>query len=69
MAVSEGLDAAPQAVLGIPEPSYLPFVAALGIGGLLTGLMVRAALVGVIGVALGGIAVMWWLWRTDEDLR
>jgi cytochrome c oxidase subunit I+III len=69
MTVSEGVDAQPQAVLGIPSPTYLPFFAALGVGLLFTGLLVKAALVGVVGVIIGGVAVVHWLWRTDEDLR
>ncbi len=69
MAVGEGLDAAPQSTLGIPEPTYLPFVAALGITALFVGLLVKALVVGVVGVAVGVAAVVWWLWRTDEDLR
>jgi cytochrome c oxidase subunit I+III len=69
MHVSEGLDARPQATLGIPEPTYLPFLAALGVAIFFVGLLVSATLVGVIGVALGGVAVVQWLWRTGEELR
>ncbi len=69
MPVTEGLDAAPQDTLGIPEPTYLPFAVAVGILGLFVGLLVKAAVIGVVGVALGIVGVLWWLWRTDEDLR
>jgi cytochrome c oxidase subunit 1/cytochrome c oxidase subunit I+III len=69
MTVSEGLDALPQNTLGIPSPTYLPFLAALGIAVLFVGLLVDAQVVGVIGIFIGVCAVMTWLWRTDEDLR
>jgi hypothetical protein len=32
------------------------------------GLMIKAVLVGVIGVALAVIGLTWWLWRTEVDL-
>jgi cytochrome c oxidase subunit 1/cytochrome c oxidase subunit I+III len=69
MTVSEGLDALPQNTLGIPSPTYLPFLAAVGIAILFVGLLVDAQVVGVIGIFIGVCAVMTWLWRTDEDLR
>jgi cytochrome c oxidase subunit 1/cytochrome c oxidase subunit I+III len=69
MTVSEGLDARPQNTLGVPSPTYLPFLAALGIAILFVGLLVDAQVVGVIGIAVGVCAVITWLWRTDEDLR
>jgi len=33
------------------------------------GFLVTSAVIGVVGVALGLVAVVWWLWRTEEDLR
>jgi cytochrome c oxidase subunit I+III len=69
MPVSEGLDARPQDVLGIPSPTYLPFIAAVGIALLFVGLLVEAAVVGVVGVLIGAAAVVHWLWRTSEELR
>ncbi len=69
MAVTEGLDAAPQDVLGIPEPTYLPFVAAVGIAVFFVGLLVEAAVIGAVGVLIGALAVVRWLWRTSEELR
>jgi cytochrome c oxidase subunit 1/cytochrome c oxidase subunit I+III len=69
MPVSEGLDARPQDVLGIPSPTYLPFLAAVGVGLLFVGLLVQAAVVGVVGVLIGAAAIVHWLWRTSESLR
>jgi cytochrome c oxidase subunit I len=69
MHVSEGLDARPQGTLGIPSPTYLPFVAAVGVALFFVGLLIEATVVGVAGIAIGTVAVMRWLWRTEEDLR
>jgi heme/copper-type cytochrome/quinol oxidase subunit 1 len=69
MPVTEGLDARPQDVLGIPEPTYLPFITAVGIALLFVGLLVEAAVIGVVGVLIGAAAVVHWLWRTSENLR
>ena len=68
MPVSEGLDAQPQHVLGIPSPTYLPFVTAVGVGVLFVGLLVQAVVVGAVGVLLGATAIVRWLWRTSEEL-
>jgi heme/copper-type cytochrome/quinol oxidase subunit 1 len=68
MPVSEGLDARPQDVLGIPSPTYLPFVAAVGVAVMFVGLLVEAVAIGVIGVLIGASAVVRWLWRTSEEL-
>jgi cytochrome c oxidase subunit 1/cytochrome c oxidase subunit I+III len=69
MPVTEGLDARPQGVLGIPEPTYLPFLAAVGVALFFVGLLVEAAVIGVIGVVIGAAAVVHWLWRTSENLH
>jgi len=69
MPVTEGLDAHPQDVLGIPSPTYLPFIAAVGIALLFVGLLVEAAIIGAVGVLIGAAAVVVWLWRTSENLR
>jgi cytochrome c oxidase subunit I+III len=69
MPVTEGLDARPQAVLGIPSPTYLPFVAAIGVAVLFVGLLVQAFVIGAVGVLLGASAIVRWLWRTSEELR
>src|SRR5262249_15176404 len=52
MVVTEGLDARPQDVLGVPSPTYLPFVAAVGVALFFVGLLVEAAVIGVVGVLI-----------------
>jgi len=69
MTVTEGLDALPQESQGIPEPTLLPFWAAVAVTLLFVALLVTAVLVAVVGVAIGMVAIVLWLWRTDEDLR
>ena len=63
-----GLDARPMATLDLPHPTYLPFILALAIGVFFVGLMIKAVLVGVIGVAALVVALTWWAWRTEVDL-
>jgi len=63
-----GLDARPMATLDLPHPTYLPFILALAIGVFFVGLMIKAVLVGVIGIAAGIVGLTWWLWRTEVDL-
>ena len=69
MPVTEGLDAWPQDTLGIPSPTYVPLAVAAGVTLFFVGLLVNAAVIGVIGVAIGLAAVMLWTWRTSEELR
>ncbi len=69
MPVTEGLDAHAQATLGIPQPTYLPFIVAVGIALLFVGLLSEAAVIGGVGVAIGAVAIVHWMWRTEEDLR
>ncbi len=69
MPVTEGLDALPQDTLGIPSPTYLPLLAALGVTAIFVGLLAEAVVVGVAGAVVGVAAVAVWLWRTDEDLQ
>ncbi len=51
----------------IPEESWLPFGLALGIAVLFVGLLVKFALVGAVGVAVGVVALLTWAWRTEEE--
>ena len=63
-----GLDARPQGTLDLPHPTYLPFILACGLGVFFVGLMIKAVLVGVIGVAFAIVGLTWWAWRTEVDL-
>ena len=66
--VTSGIDTRPEGNLEIPHETYLPFVLALGLTGLFIGLLIDAAIVGVIGVGLAVVAMLWWTWKTEEDL-
>ena len=52
-----------------PAADLSPVVVAVGIAIFFVGLLVEAAIVGVVGIIIGGIAIMRWTWRTEEDLR
>jgi hypothetical protein len=68
MLVSTGAETAPEETAKIPSPTVLPFVLGVGLAVLFTGLLVDAWLVMVIGVACGMVGIVWWTWRTEEDL-
>jgi cytochrome c oxidase subunit I+III len=62
--ITGGLGAEPEDVLYVPHETALPFWVALGLAGFFLGLLVRADLVGVVGLAIAGLAVLRWTWRT-----
>ena len=66
--LTSGLATAPEAIFRIPRPTYVPFVAALGVAGLFVGLLVYAPVVIVTGLAVGLVAIARWTWRTEADL-
>ena len=66
--ITRGLDTTGESTLPIPNETYLPLLAAFGLLVFFTGLLVSAALIGIIGVAVVAVAVVWWAWRTEEDL-
>jgi cytochrome c oxidase subunit I+III len=66
-ALTAGLAAEPADNFPIPEESLLPFLLALGIAVLFVGLLVKVALVGVVGLGLGTVGLLAWAWRTEEE--
>jgi cytochrome c oxidase subunit 1/cytochrome c oxidase subunit I+III len=66
--ITRGLDTSGEAMLPIPNETYLPLLAAFGLLVFFTGLLIGAALIGIVGVVLAAVAVVWWAWRTEEDL-
>ena len=64
-----GLESEPEKTMEIPNPTYLPFVMALGMAVVFTGLLIKAAIMGVVGVVLAAVGMAWWLWRTEMDLQ
>ncbi|HET7655064.1 MAG TPA: cytochrome c oxidase subunit I [Acidimicrobiales bacterium] len=66
--ITSGLDTSPEEVLDIPHETFLPFLLALGIGVFFVALLVKGVAIGVVGVVVAAIALVWWLWRTEADL-
>ncbi len=50
----------------IPEETAFPFVLAAGIAVLVVGLLLTTALLAVVGVAVAGVGLLRWTWRTGE---
>jgi heme/copper-type cytochrome/quinol oxidase subunit 1 len=69
MTTTRGVRAVPEEVLRVPEPTALPFWVAVGLFAFFCGLLVSAALVGVVGLVVGVAALLTWAWRTDGELR
>ncbi|MBW3610355.1 MAG: hypothetical protein KY438_02320, partial [Actinobacteria bacterium] len=66
--ITTGLDAGTEETMAIPRETYLPFVLALGLAVLFVGLLVEAIVVGVAGLAVAVLGLLWWTWRTEADL-
>jgi len=68
VAVSTGLDAFVEGGQRVPEPTWLPFIVALGVAVFFVGMLVTATVVLVAGTVIGLAAVMAWAWHTEADL-
>jgi cytochrome c oxidase subunit I len=66
--ITTGLDAGAEDTMAIPQETYLPFVLAVGLAVFFTGLLVEAAVIGVVGVVVATVGLLWWAWRTEADL-
>jgi cytochrome c oxidase subunit I+III len=67
--VTSGLDTRPEGNLEIPHETYVPLVIAVGLTAFFVALMVNAYLAAGAGIALAVVGVLWWTWRTEEDLK
>jgi cytochrome c oxidase subunit 1/cytochrome c oxidase subunit I+III len=67
--VTSGIDTRPEGNLVIPTDTYLPLGVAAGLTVLFLGLLVNAAAVAIAGAGLAVVALVWWAWRTEEDLK
>jgi heme/copper-type cytochrome/quinol oxidase subunit 1 len=65
--ITSGRDTRPSDVLWIPEQTVVPFLLAFGLAVFFLGLLVDAVAVGAIGVAIGVVALLRWVWQTDVD--
>jgi cytochrome c oxidase subunit I+III len=63
---TDGYDADPESVMTIPEETYLPLLVALGITLGFVALLIKALAIGVVGIGLGIIGLLWWTWRAGE---
>lgn len=66
--VTSGIDTRPQGNLEIPQQTYLPFFVALGLATMFVGVLLKGAVIAVMGIGLVVVAMLWWTWRTKEDL-
>jgi cytochrome c oxidase subunit I+III len=64
--ITAGIHADAEETMQVPPETVLPFVLALGIAVFFVGLLINGPLVGVIGVGLGIVGLVWWAWRTGE---
>ena len=67
--ITAGLVAEADETMKIPGETYLPFVLALGLAVIFVGLLIKATLVGAVGLVLAAVGLVTWGWRTEEDLR
>jgi cytochrome c oxidase subunit I len=67
--ITAGLVAESDETMKIPGETYLPFVLALGLAVIFMGLLIKAVLVGAVGLGLAVVGLVAWGWRTEEDLR
>ena len=66
--ITGGLEGRPEQTAEIPRETYLPLLLALGLAVFFAGLLIDAVVIGVIGVALAFVGLVWWAWRTEMDL-
>jgi cytochrome c oxidase subunit I+III len=64
--ITGGLAADAEDTMIVPPETVLPFILALGIAVFFLGLLVSGPIVGVVGLALGIVGLVWWAWRTGE---
>jgi cytochrome c oxidase subunit I+III len=67
--VTAGIESVPDEIMEVPEETYVPFAAAVGISLVFVGLLVSRLLVGLVGGAAALAAVAIWTWRTEGDLK
>ena len=66
--MTSGIDTRPEGNLEIPQETYLPLVVAVGLAGALHRPAGQRRRGGVVGAGLAVVSLVWWAWRTEEDL-
>ncbi len=69
MIVTSVLDADPQYLVTLPTHSWWPLVLALGLGVAMTGALVDAVPLGLLGVVGMAVAVLGWLWSREDEMH
>ena len=64
-----GMAAEPESTDMIPEPTIVPFVAAVGIALFFVGLLFEVKVAGWVGAAVAVAGIAWWFWHTEDELR
>jgi heme/copper-type cytochrome/quinol oxidase subunit 1 len=69
MTMVDGIVSLPEDTLGIPNPTWIPLMAAGGLAIFFLGMLVRASVVGFAGIGLAVVGVAVWTWRARDDER
>jgi len=66
---SDVLTAAPQSIQYLPGPSYYPLLVAVGLVIALVAVLAKVYLVGLVGLAIAGLAIGGWLWPETQRIE
>jgi cytochrome c oxidase subunit 1/cytochrome c oxidase subunit I+III len=67
--ITSGVDTRPEGTLRIPTETYVPLACAFAIVMVFVGLLVAASVIAILAIVGIAVAVLWWTWQTEEDLK
>jgi cytochrome c oxidase subunit I+III len=62
------LSAAPEQILRLPGPSWIPFIGAIGTAACFAGVAIKHTAVALTGGMIGLVAILLWLWTMDAPM-
>ena len=62
------LSAAPEQILRLPGPSWIPFIGAIGTAACFAGVAIKHTAVALSGGIVGLVAILLWLWTMDAPM-